>query len=477
MNISKQPFKGRQPPTPLTRQLPVCLLLLVVSAYTASAETLRYEAEEGELTGLHIDTTIPGYSGAGYVTGFKNPGDAVRITVHAPAAGFYTLRIAYAADGPKCNPVFVNDSMQGDRLFPKTNGFAEMTFGRIRLNAGANTVRIGSDWGWIAADYIRLDPAPAPVPHKFPDRLVTPGASPEALKLFDTLKHSFGKRILAGQQDSAQGKRLAFIAEHTGGEAPAILGLDLLRYSGVYNKPDGQIEQASDWVLKRHGIVTFSWHWFSPFGATDVVWSSFSTSKTTFDASRITDENSAEYQAVIRDIDLVATQLKVLRDAHVPVLWRPLHEAEGKWFWWGAKGPDITRRLYRLMFDRFTRVHGLNNLIWVWTTTDNPDALEWYPGDDVVDIVGADIYPATGERGSFLSVFDNIRQLYGGRKPIALCETGALANPDDLALDGADWLWFLVWDDFITKPDANPGSLITRTYRHGRVVRLDTIGK
>jgi len=451
------------------------LFLLVVSTFACAGGSVRYEAEDGVVTGLYIDNALPGFSGSGYVTCFENPGDEVRITINPPAAGFYTLRIAYAADNPKFNPVLINDSIQGNRLFQKTNGFTEMEFGRIRLNAGANTVRIGSDWGQIAVDYIRIEPAPPTQSFHLSNRLVSPGASPEARKLFETLKGVFGKKILAGQQDSAQGKRLAFIAEQTGGKAPAILGLDLLNYSGAYDKPDGQIEMAKEWVLNRHGIVTFSWHWFSPFGAIGPVWSSFSTNKTTFDASRIADENSAEYRAIIRDIDLVASSLKVLRDAHIPVLWRPLHEAEGKWFWWGAKGPAVTRQLYRLMFDRFTRIHGLNNLIWVWTTTDNPDALEWYPGDDVVDIVGADLYPPKGERGTFLSVFNNIQQIYEGRKPVALCETGALVNPDDLKRDGADWLWFSVWDDFISRSDANPPSLIDRTYHHDRVITLDTL--
>ena len=133
-----------------------CLHLLIVAAATgAGVESLHYDAEEGEITGLYIDNTIPGYSGTGYVTCFENPGDSVRITVHVLASGFYTLKIAYAADEPKFNPVFVNDSMQGDRLFPKTNGFAEMTFGRIRLNAAQH----GAYWFALGANRHGLYPA------------------------------------------------------------------------------------------------------------------------------------------------------------------------------------------------------------------------------------------------------------------------------------------------------------------------------
>ena len=98
---------------------------------------------------------------------------------------------------------------------------------------------------------------------------------------------------------------------------------------------------------------------------------------------------------MIRDIDAIAVELTKLRDAHVPVLWRPLHEAEGGWFWWGAQGPKNYVRLYRLLYDRLTKVHKLDNLIWVYTSGGKP---EWYPGDDVVDIIGADAYPDDNPR-------------------------------------------------------------------------------
>jgi len=447
-------------------------LLFLAAALSVGAQTLRYEAEDGVLSGTIVDNRIPGYSGAGYVTAFDDPDDFLEIPVNVPTEGFYTLSVGYAANAPKLNPIFVNGSMQGEGLFPRTQGFAKMRFGRVALHKGANTVRIGSDWGQIDVDYIELEPAPPPLPFQLSDRPVTPGASPEAQQLLATLTGLFGKKILTGQQDE-HGERLAYIANITGGKAPAILGLDLLNSSGSYNRPDGQIERARDWALQRHGIVTFSWHWFSPFGATGEVWKSFSTDKTTFDASRVADETSPEYAAIVRDIDLVAGRLKVLRDAHVPVLWRPLHEAEGKWFWWGARGPETTRRIYRLMFDRFTRVHGLNNLIWVWTTTDNPGAREWYPGDAFVDIIGADIYSPAGTRGTFLSVFDNLRQLYGGRKMIALAETGALPDPCELGREGADWSWFLVWDDFISRAEVNPASVLSHTYGESRALTLD----
>lgn len=103
-------------------------------------------------------------------------------------------------------------------------------------------------------------------------------------------------------------------------------------------------------------------------------------------------EDKEGYDLLMADIDAIAEQLLILKEAKVPVLFRPLHEASGGWFWWGASGPEAYKELYRLLYDRLTNEYGLDNLIWVWNGQD----AEWYPGDEYVDIIGEDIYP--GER-------------------------------------------------------------------------------
>lgn len=98
---------------------------------------------------------------------------------------------------------------------------------------------------------------------------------------------------------------------------------------------------------------------------------------------------------IIRDLDAIAGQLKRLQAENIPILWRPLHEAGGKWFWWGAKGPDAAKKLYDIMRDRFINYHGIDNLIWVWSTPE----WDWYPGNDRVDIIGYDSYPGSHNYG------------------------------------------------------------------------------
>jgi len=448
-------------------------ILAGASAALAGGPPVTYEAETGVLLGqTRIAHENPDGSGRTFVTGFQKPGDGVDISVRVPFAGFYFLDLGYACDSDKFIPVSVNGNAEGSERFPRTTGFATRRYGRVALKDGDNTIRIGTDWGYSDIDFIRLAPTDAPAPFHLDTAPANPGASPEARRLFATLTHEFGRRTFSGQHDSNPQTlpRLKTIAGLTEGSAPAILGLDLLYYSQTWNRPDGDgaIEKARDWALQRHGIVELSWHWFSPGGSREPVWDSFSTLKTLFDVDRLADASTPEYHTVIEDLDRIAAKLQILRDANIPVLWRPLHEAEGRWFWWGARGPEAVKRLYRLMFTRFTRVHHLDNLLWVWTTTDNDDALDWYPGDDCVDIIAPDVYLPAGSQGDLFTVFDNLRERYQGRKPIALGECGVLP---DLNTD-APWLWFLTWDDFIARTDTNPAALIQNTYAASRAITL-----
>ena len=68
--------------------------------------------------------------------------------------------------------------------------------------------------------------------------------------------------------------------------------------------------------------------------------------------------------------------LRPFCEKEIPILWRPFHESDGTWFWWGAKGAEPVKKLYRIMYERFVGLHHLNNLIWVW----NSHVKEFYPG-------------------------------------------------------------------------------------------------
>lgn len=172
-------------------------------------------------------------------------------------------------------------------------------------------------------------------------------------------------------------------------------------------------------------------------------------------------------------MDAIATQLLRLQAANIPVLWRPLHEADGTWFWWGAYGPESCVTLYRLMYDRFTNYHKLRNLIWVW----NSVTPSWYPGDDVVDILGYDSYPPLGDHGPVSAQYQQLIALGKDKKLVTLPEVGNIPDPDILKLYHADWSYFVTWNgDFIETETYNPLVFKQKVYNDPTVLKLTDLG-
>lgn len=196
----------------------------------------------------------------------------------------------------------------------------------------------------------------------------------------------------------------------------------------------------------------------SPTGTYDTAeqpwWSNFYTEATGFNvANAMNNPGSQDYQLLVRDIDAIAGLIARLEQQNIPVLWRPLHEAEGGWFWWGAQGPDACKALWRLMYDRMTNYHGLNNLIWVWNSVDP----SWYPGNDVVDIVSADLYAPAGDHSSQGQTYDQLYDLTGNTKLIALGEVGNIPDPVGTRAEGKNWAYWVTWNgDFIRGDSYNP---------------------
>jgi mannan endo-1,4-beta-mannosidase len=236
-------------------------------------------------------------------------------------------------------------------------------------------------------------------------------------------------------------------------------------YNSWYN--DNEPNNDAMNYYNRNGIPAFCWHWRDPSRKTE----EFYTNKTTFDISKIFDETSDEYKAMIKDIDYISGLLKKLQDNKVPVIWRPLHEAAGGWFWWGAKGAAPCKKLWQLMFDRMVNFHGLHNLIWVWTREPNDDA--WYPGDEYVDIVGRDIYK-DGDHSSQILEFNDMTSRYGGKKMVTISESGSFPDVDNLIMDGAGWSWFMPWyGGFVTDSKYNSLDLWKKMFASDYVLTLD----
>lgn len=308
-----------------------------------------------------------------------------------------------------------------------------------------------------------------------------PHAQQEARELLAYLASIEGKGILTGQHTQTRPQEELTLIERETGKLPALCGFELLAYSPNIRLEDasepcvtevlnnqGTLETAMEWA-RRGGILTFTWHWFSPLGGRD---KAFYTDNTDFDASAAIIEGTPEHAALLHDMDHMAALLKPFCDAHIPILWRPFHECDGKWFWWGAKGQDVARELYRLMFRYYTQHHHLDNLIWVWN---NPQP-EGYVGDEYCDIISRDQYPPAHAHGAFRDRYDELRALTSADKGAAIAETGIIPDADALIREQAPWLWYMTWSGgFCLKEEHNSFDALRRLYHHDYAITLDKL--
>lgn len=296
-------------------------------------------------------------------------------------------------------------------------------------------------------------------------QLVNSNSNIEALRLKALLDSIYGKKIISGQMNDSY---LSYIKNTTGGKEPAMMGYD---FDGICqsqtSKNNIDADKAIKWVKERGGIAQFNWHWISPDANGDYYTKNFDLGKA------MADTTNGSYKNIIRDIDLAAAEIKKMQDAGIAIIWRPLHEAEGKWFWWGMSGGEACIALYRLMYDRFTNLHQLNNLIWAWTSYGKTKE-NWYPGDDVVDMIVWDYPDYNPNSGSW----NQYQQLFGDKdKLFGIGEDGTLLNPD--LLETQPWLYFLTWAYMVNDPSQKDGKnskdWLMQVYNDPRVITLEDL--
>ena len=290
-----------------------------------------------------------------------------------------------------------------------------------------------------------------------------PKATKEAKELLQYLHTVAGKQIITGQHtQTVPCEEITYIRENTGKE-PKLRGFELLAYSPNINYEDASpeclteveenkktVETALAWARANRpgkesgtgyaagGILTFTFHWFSPLGGRD---KSFYTEHTDFDAGKILQEGTPERAAFYHDMDVIADILRRFRDENIPILWRPFHESYGTWFWWGAKGAEVARDLYRLMFDYYTGEKNLHNLLWVW----NCDIEEAYPGDNYTDVISMDVYLPEYKATDYADTYEKLVQATSREKVAALAEIGYLPDIDLLQKSRIPWAYYMTW--------------------------------
>lgn len=289
--------------------------------------------------------------------------------------------------------------------------------------------------------------------------LCTPNPSPEAVALFKYIQDMFGKRILSGQEVLPWGiNELNYVQENTG-KLPAILGMDFANESEYFN----QVQNAINW-WKRGGIPTIMWHWGAPSKG-----EGYASCKKEIDINKCFEEGTPEYKAFWAELKLKADDLEIIRDAHVPVLWRPFHELNGGWFWWSKQGPELFIKLWRTVYNYLVNERKINNLVWVLCFSGKPDGA-WNPGKEYFDIAGADTY---GDGSSpHLDMYRKVHDIVDDDiTPIVYHECDVPPNPDQCLRSGAMWSWWMEWHTtYLTSLDKD---YLKELYDRDLVITLD----
>ena len=287
--------------------------------------------------------------------------------------------------------------------------------------------------------------------------------SAEAEALLQYLKDIEGEKTLSGTMANVNWNinEAKWVHQHTG-KWPALNCFDYIHHP--FSKKGGWIDYTNvtevyNWH-RQGGVVAIMWHWNVPTndGNDYTCTPGTAAGETSFDVRKIFEPESDEYKLMMKDIDPIISYLRLLKQRKIPVLWRPLHEAGGQWFWWGMDA-EACNELWRVMYQRFQDA-GLNNLIWVWTTAaawNKPysDGYKWYPGDAYVDIVSIDVYNKSNAKTIYNTCYKFLRN-YSPDKLIALTECGNVPAISKQWQAGSKWLFFVPWYDY--DRTKNPGS-------------------
>ena len=209
------------------------------------------------------------------------------------------------------------------------------------------------------------------------------------LDYFQNLSARQDKRLVSGQFAGAgrpTNLRLMDEAHERTGYWPALVGADYVDYQNGSLTTEAPNRVALQY-WKQGGLVTISTHLYNPANP-----KGGGQRDQGVDLGSLLTPGTDTHTRWIQELDLIAAGLRELKDAGVVVLWRPFHEMNGGWFWWGAKDPDAFIKLWRHMFDYFSKIKALDNLLWVYSPNHGNKTAAYYAGDRYVDLVGLDAY-------------------------------------------------------------------------------------
>ena len=415
------------------------------------------EGEEG--TEKPTNPNVKPFSGDGYVTKFKKDGSRyVIFEVDAPSNQHYDLSFSIASDKAVNCRVSVNEKETATFATKKGDDFTLITLYGVFLTKGKTKIELRPLDGDLKLDYLKLsnNTSLSTIQYKAENSLSNEDAGESAKELMSFLTENYGKYTITGQYASDETNKELELIYQTTGKYPVI------RFSAMHNSGSSfdstfkDIDACAEWHYKG-GIVGLMWYWEAPSKKKPSVYTKetdfrISDAVTDIDIAKLSQEEirglygegkiSEQCYGIILDLDNMAGQLMSLKNKGVPVLWRPLHEASGDWFWWGAGSVRDYKWLWNLMYTRYTEYFELDNLIWVWNGQNDKTLVD----KNTFDIASLDIYlPAEKDFGSRYEQFLALQNIVGKEKLIALSECSTLPDMDMSFRDNAVWSFFGLW--------------------------------
>lgn len=422
------------------------------TVYNAESVSVMYEAEGGTLKGYSAAMSQrDGYSGSGYVTGASLPDSELIIELSIPSSQHYNITICAASDTPVDGVLYVDGLARGKIHIKGSGEFESVKYENIYLVPSSAAVSIGMLTGECDIDFVLLEDSQKVYEHDYSlsGILCTENPSAKSALLYKYLCELYGETVLSAQLCTEGTNQEIESAAMLTGKYPAIRFGELMGYSLGFDT--GDIELAIEYY-KSGGLVGYVWNW-QQNGSCRYDESGFELKNavTDHDAAHLSYERlcevaegggvSKECLEIVNGIDLIAAQLKKLKENDIPVLFRPLPEAGNGEFWWGRDKSDYLW-LYKLIYTRLIEYHKLDNIIWVW----NAQNVDWYVGDDYCDIMSLDIYDFSGGEWDNQSHINAMLRLYNlsQTKPCSISECNVLPSPANVVKDDAFWMYTCV---------------------------------
>ncbi|WP_377071862.1 glycosyl hydrolase [Ruminococcus bicirculans (ex Wegman et al. 2014)] len=450
------------------------------------------EAETGAVSGkAKVKSDRKGYKGKGYVTNISTEEDWSR-EIELTDSQYYNLTITVASDVPCVNGIAVNGKKLQDFSASGSGKFEKVTFKNIYIEKGKTAISVIPVDGGLDVDCLTLtaseDISKLDLTISKP-ALSNKDSDYNAKALYQYLCESYGKQVLLGQHDTIGTSAETDMIYKTTGKYPAIRFGDLMLATEKDSiTTDTEMNIAMDWASKD-GIVGYMWHWAAPDDKRE-----YYADQTDFDIKKaVTKENIAELSledikklqkdgkvskecvAVVQDIDTISERLSTLRDEGIAVLWRPLHEASNGDFWWG-NDKEAYKWLWKLMYERQTKYHKLNNLIWVWSAQN----ADWYVGDEYCDVLSCDVYD-DGNKDAQVNIMLFLQSI-SKNKPIAMSECGSFPDIQSIADEKAMWAFigqwggnYLMTDDGKLAEENNTAAELIKMYNNNLTLTRDKL--